>query len=87
MTNGLSYLYHLDESIFIFRSIRTGVIFHFSMKIMSANRIAPDGMPRFVVVFFLGGGGWGGVGFCIIKIKIQCPYMYLYSGFVYCSQN
>ena len=25
----------------------SGVNFHFSMKIMSANRIAPDGTPRF----------------------------------------
>ena len=51
VTNGLSYLYHLDESIFIFRDIRSfnfsQFLFHFSMKIFSANRIAPDGTPCF----------------------------------------
>ena len=49
MTNGLSHPYHLDESIFIFRGIRSkfSFLFHFSMKIMSANRIAPDETPRF----------------------------------------
>ena len=49
VTNGLSHPYHLDESTFIFRGIINyfSFIFHFSMKIMSANRIAPDGTPRF----------------------------------------
>ena len=28
----------------------SGVTFHFSMKFMSANRIAPDGTPRFCCV-------------------------------------
>ena len=39
----------MDESTFIFRGIRSdfSFLFHFSMKIMSANRIAPDGTPRF----------------------------------------
>ena len=44
-TNGLS----LDESFFILGA--SGVIFHFlfhfSMKVRKANRIAPDGTPRF----------------------------------------
>ena len=42
-TNGLSHPYHLDESIFIFRGIRSNFsfLFHFSMKFVSANRIAP----------------------------------------------
>ena len=46
--NGLSHPYHLDESIFIFRGIRSifSSLFHFSMKFMSANRIAPDGTPQ-----------------------------------------
>ena len=41
VTNGLSYPYHLD---FNFRGIRSmfSFLFHFSMKIISANRIAPD---------------------------------------------
>ena len=49
MTNGLSNPYHLDESIFIFRSVKRifSFLFHVSMKIVSANRIAPDGTPRF----------------------------------------
>ena len=49
VTNGLSIPYHLDESIFIFRGIRSHFSFsiHFSMKIKSANRIAPDVTPRF----------------------------------------
>ena len=49
MTNGLSHPYHLDESIFIFRGIRSNFsfLFHFSMKFLLANRIAQDGMQRF----------------------------------------
>ena len=49
VTNGLSHSYHLDESIFIFRDIGSifSLSFHFPMKIMNANIIAPDGMPRF----------------------------------------
>ena len=49
VTNGLSHPYHLDESIFKFRGVRSNFLFlfHFSMKIMSTNRIAPDGTPRF----------------------------------------
>ena len=51
MTNGLSHSYRLDESIFIFRSVRSNFsfLFHFSMKIMSADRIASDGTPRFAL--------------------------------------
>ena len=49
VTNGLSHPYHLNESTFIFRGIRSdfSFLFHFSMKFVSANRIAPDGTPRF----------------------------------------
>ena len=49
LTNGLSHPYHLDESTFNFRGIRSdfSFLFHFSMTIMSANKIAPDGTPRF----------------------------------------
>ena len=48
VTNGFSHPYHLDESIVIFRGVRSNFsfLFHFSMKILSANRIAPDGAPR-----------------------------------------
>ena len=48
-TNGLSHPYQMDESTFIFRGIRNdfSFLFHFSMKIMLANRIAPYGTPRF----------------------------------------
>ena len=48
MTNEFSNLYHLDESIFIFRDIGGNILYllHFSMKFMQANRIAPDGTPR-----------------------------------------
>ena len=47
VTNGLSHLYHLDESTSIFRGIRSNFsfLFNFSIKIMSANRKAPDGTP------------------------------------------
>ena len=50
VTNGLSNPYHLDESIFNFRGfgINFSFSFHFPMKIMAANTIAPDGTPRFV---------------------------------------
>ena len=49
MANGFSHPYHLDEYTFIFRGIRSDFpfLFHFSMKFMKANRIAPDGTPRF----------------------------------------
>ena len=45
VTNGLSHPYHLDESTFSFSGIRSD--FSFSMKIISGNRKAPDGTPRF----------------------------------------
>ena len=50
MTNRLSHPYHLDESTFIFRGLRSkfSFLFHFSIKFIRANRIAPDGTPRFV---------------------------------------
>ena len=49
MTNGLPHPYQMDESTFIFRGSGGdfSFLFHFSMNIMSANRIAPDGTPRF----------------------------------------
>ena len=48
VTNGLSHPYLLDESAFILRGIWVNMTFsfHFSMKIILANRIAPDGTPR-----------------------------------------
>ena len=48
VTNGLSHPYQMDQSIFILRCIGSNFsfLFHFSMKIKSANRIAPDWMPR-----------------------------------------
>ena len=45
VTNGFSLPYHL--STFIFRGIRSDFLFHFPMKFKIANRIAPDGTPRF----------------------------------------
>ena len=49
VTNGLSHPYQMDESTFIFRGSvgDFSFLFHFSMNIRSANRIAPDGTPRF----------------------------------------
>ena len=49
VTNGLSHPYHLDESTFIFRGIGRifSFLFHFSVKNMLANRIAPDAELRF----------------------------------------
>ena len=49
VTNGLSNPYHLDESTFVLRDIRSNFtfLFHFSMKFLQANRIAPDGTPHF----------------------------------------
>ena len=49
VTNGLSHPYQFDESTFVFRGIKSdfSFSFHFSMKIMSANSIAPDGTLRF----------------------------------------
>ena len=51
LTNGFSHYYHLGESTFIFRGIRSDFQFlnKFLMKILLANRIAPDGTPRSVV--------------------------------------
>ena len=49
MTNGFFHPYHLDESTFNLRGFRGNFsfLFHFSMKIISANRIAHYGTPRF----------------------------------------
>ena len=48
VTDGFSYPYEMDESTSIFRGIGSNFSFsfHFSMKIISANRIAPNGTPR-----------------------------------------
>ena len=49
MANGFSCPYHLDESTFIFRGFGSNFsfLFHLSMKMIQANRIAPDGTPCF----------------------------------------
>ena len=49
VTNKLSHTYQMDEPTFMFRVSGSdfSFSFHFSMHIMSANRIAPDGTPRF----------------------------------------
>ena len=47
MTNGLSSCNHLDKSTFILRAFEFcdfDFLFHFSMKIIQANIIVPDGM-------------------------------------------
>ena len=48
MMNGFFRHYHLGESTFIFRGIRSDFdfSFHFSMKLLLANRIDPDGTPH-----------------------------------------
>ena len=48
LTNGISHHYQLGESTFIFRGVRGDFqfLFNFSIKILQANRIAPDGTPR-----------------------------------------
>ena len=53
VTNGLFHPYHLDEFTFIYRGIRSKFLFlfHFSMNIMSANRIATDGTMRFAASY------------------------------------
>ena len=54
VTNALSRPYQLDESTYIFiGGIRSKCLFlfHFSMKFLQANRIAPDGTPRFVASY------------------------------------
>ena len=45
--NGFSHHYLLGESTSVLRGIRCDLIlFSFSMKILCANRIAPDGTPH-----------------------------------------
>ena len=53
VTNGLFNPYHFDESVFIFKGIggNCSFLFHFSMKIMSSNGIAPDGTLRFMASY------------------------------------
>ena len=52
LTNGFYHHYHLDESICIFRGVRSDFNFlsHFSIKFLCANRIAPDGAVLFAYV-------------------------------------
>ena len=55
LTNRLSHHYHLGESTFnAFRGIRSDFEFlsHFSMKFLSANRIAPSGAILFEMGLF-----------------------------------
>ena len=51
MTNVLSHPYQMDESTSIFKGSGSdfSFLFHIAMKFMSANRIAPDGTPRYSV--------------------------------------
>ena len=48
LTNRFSHHYHLGESFFIMKGVRSDFLFlsHFSMKFLNANRMAPDGTPR-----------------------------------------
>ena len=48
MTDGLAHHYHLGESTYMFKGFRWDFdfLFHFSVKFLLANRIAPDGTPR-----------------------------------------
>ena len=48
LMNGFSHHYHLGQSTFIFRGVRSDfkILFIFSMKMPLANIIAPDGTPR-----------------------------------------
>ena len=51
VTNGHSHPYHLDESTFIFRGIRSILFFSFisffDENHVSAKQNCPSGMPRF----------------------------------------
>ena len=53
VTNGLFHPYNFDESVFIFKGIgsNSSFLFHFSVKIMSSNGIAPNGTPRFAASY------------------------------------
>ena len=46
--NGFSHSYQLDESTFFYGGTRSdfSFLFHFSMKIIAASRIGPDGTPQ-----------------------------------------
>ena len=48
VTNGCSGRYQSDESTFIFRGFGSNFsfLFQFPIKIIQANRIAPDGTPQ-----------------------------------------
>ena len=51
MTNGLSHVYHLDETTFIFRDIRSNFSFLFHFNCFDENHVSkqngPDGTPCF----------------------------------------
>ena len=60
MTNGASHPYHLDDSTFNYRDIKSHISFYYLLRRKSTEW---DGM--FVashLVLFSGGGGGGGVG-------------------------
>ena len=44
LTNGFSHCYHMDDSTFIFRGIRSDFLYF--IQFFDENRIAPDGTPR-----------------------------------------
>ena len=46
VTNGLYHRFHLAKSTLEASEVSFPFLLHFSMKIMSANRIAPAGTPR-----------------------------------------
>ena len=53
MMNGLAHHYHLVESTFIFKGVRSDFefLFHFSMKILLANKLTPDGVQHTVASY------------------------------------
>ena len=70
VTNELSHPYHLDESTFVIRGIRSEFSFlcHFSMEFQQANRIASDGTPHFAASHL-------GLFCCLCPIKRRQAHM------------
>ena len=71
VTNGLSHPYHLDESTFTFRGIRS-ILFYFSMNFLCANKKGPDGMPCFAVFCVITSGA---ILFAHVPQKGHLAYM------------
>ena len=92
MTSGFYNPYHLDGSTFIFRGTGSDFVlflFHFSMNIKLANRIAPDWTSRFAAshlgLFCLPMSHKKETRQIWVKLGLTCKYIFIFFSSITCN--